>query len=126
MSFLDKVLPKGYVACLLRKHIEPSHPECGFMCFDTNHKINPLFMYLYLNTYTTGAFQCLRTQCDSSVFDLVQKQLMPPTVNLTKVVDDPMESYEIGKRPFEHSILDEYMVHLKGLKKKDVYNSRRT
>lgn len=123
-DFLDQALPDRYMAILDRvftttKEGCNGHPECGFMVFDTNHAVNNTFMSLYLNTYTTGAFTYMMTQCDSSVLGMIRMLTDVPYYNLVEggdVKDDTTADKELN--PFDHSILKDYIHHMKGLNKK--------
>jgi len=124
-GFLDQALPEGYMAILDRVYTTSKegcngHPECGFMVFDTNHVQNHIFMAMYINTYTSGAFTYMMTQCDSSVLGLVRLQTGVPCINLVENgnVRDDLTGDREGN-PFGHSILKDYLHHMKGLEKKN-------
>jgi len=106
-DFLDKLLGDKYIAYLGRSKL---HSETDFIAFNTEDKFNPLFMGLFVSMYTTGAYKDLEYFCDSDVFDHIRKLLGVSETNLNTEDDHT--------HPFANSILDEYMIHLKGPERK--------
>jgi len=107
-TFLDDILKDKYLAYLGRTKL---HSETDFIAFNTEHVVNNLFMRLFVNTYTTGAYQHLKYYCDSDVFDHL-RVLLNVSSNNINLIDD-------HRHPFINSVLGEYADHCKGpLRKK--------
>jgi hypothetical protein len=113
-DFLDNILDGYYLAYLGR---DGYHSETDFLAFNTEHKINDLFMKLFLMEYTTGAFQHLKYFCDSDVFDHLRLLLNAPANDLNISRD--------MRHPFVNSILGDYCDHLKGPQRKEDGQSHR-
>lgn len=105
-TFLQTLPPLGYaIAYLSRK---PYHSECGFVGYDLDHAATRPFIKEFYNTYVTDAVFKLREWNDCFVFDHLRKVMAVPSY--------PIPHMSIT-HPFVHSVLGNYMDHLKGKRK---------
>jgi hypothetical protein len=106
---LLNICEKNYLTYLGRDSFW--HSECGFIIFKLNNYGN-LFLYRWLWYYTTARVILLPEWHDSFVFDVVRKEFSSKKIkNLSLNLDD--------RDVWDKTILNEYMVHLKGSMKNE-------
>lgn len=117
-DFIHKVLPHEIFMSILGRTAMQNprfvpFTESGFLAFDGAHMAAKNFFSFYLNAWFTFAFKYLHGWTDCHVLDYTRHVMEVPTFDLTANLPMPCP----GDHVFVHSMLGEYMDHLKGERK---------
>lgn len=107
LKLLDDVLPDDCSISYLPRP-DYTHSECGFMGFNLEHLETRAFLQAFEDTYATDDFFNIETWHDSFVFDTLVARYRPKVFHL---------KHNSRAQPFDHSVLGQYMTHLKGRRK---------
>lgn len=119
-AFIEQVLnplDSPFVAGLHRERMNQTmvrpYTETGFLAFDTSLTNSHLWFSIYLNLLLSGAYVRLDAWTDATIFDLCCEILNVEMHDLAAEVEQPCP----GDHVFVHSMLGDYMDHLKGQRK---------
>lgn len=108
LKLLDDVLPDSASISYLPRP-DYTHSECGFMGFNLDHLETRAFLAAFENCYATDTFlEEMETWHDSFVFDRLIERYQPQVFHV---------KHTSRAQPFDHSVLGQYMTHLKGRRK---------
>jgi hypothetical protein len=118
VSFLNSLTNEdSYLTYLGRDHLN-FHSETGFMIFNTNNKFHEIFWDKMMKMYDEGELFKEKEWHDCWIFDIVRKELEK---KLLKNIDISLlglqKRYSDDFHVFDNSVLGEYMVHFKGVRK---------
>lgn len=114
-GFLEFLLPVDKALCCLDRG-ESYHSECGFVGYNLDHDVGPLFVQELAKLYASDEVFGLQEWHDSWVFDWLRRRMAIPVKPI---------SHCSRKQPFINSKLGRYMSHHKGdLKKLEKVPSR--
>ena len=105
-TFLQTLPPIGHAIAYLGR--KPYHSECGFVGYNLDHATTRPFINEFYSTYITDAVFKLKEWNDCFVFDHLRRIMSVPSYSI------PHKSVT---HPFVHSVLGNYMDHLKGKRK---------
>lgn len=105
-GFLTELPPASQALAYLDR--KPYHSECGFVGYNLDHPITHAFINKFAGTYLSDAVFELKEWNDCFVFDHLRK---------TMGVSSYAIPHKSVSHPFVHSVLGQYMDHLKGRRK---------
>jgi hypothetical protein len=88
----------------------PHHSECGFVGYNLEHAATRPFVSEFTRLYASDEVFALREWHDSWVFDFLRLEMEVPSYAI------PHTKKSLS-HPFVHSVLGQYMDHLKGSRK---------
>lgn len=106
-EFLEQLLPADKALCCLERG-ESYHSECGFVGYNLDHDLGPVFIQEFAQLYASDRVFKLHEWHDSWVFDWLRRKLEVPVKPI---------AHCSRHQPFVNSKLGRYLDHLKGANK---------
>jgi len=127
ISFLETLVGDEFYMSYLGRENNPfealRYSECGFLIFNTQHKIHSSFWQDMMKMYDDGDLFIEKEWHDSYIFDVVRKKLEQnkniKNLNISEIDLIKMTNHHV----FVASVLGKFMDHKKGNRKKSKWSN---
>jgi hypothetical protein len=118
-NFLSSICDSRALACYLGRR-EKYHSECGWVAYNRKHPALSSFMTAWHHLYISDQIFDLREYHDSFVFDELRRRWQTEHKTYFHNLTPPLPGKGPG-HPFIASALGQYMDHMKGSKRKAIF-----